>query len=593
MTDRELHGVPASPGAAVGRARRARRARRLTDARIEPARARRRGRARPCGARRRRPRELEALAARLRAEGRAAEAEIVETGALMARDPGARRGASRPSIAPSGRPPPAAILDACGRARRRRSRRCPTRCSPRAPTTSAASDAARRGWRAARRRRVDRPRRDAVLVADDLGPADVAELGSGRARRSRWPAAARRRTPRSSRAVARRPDGRGLGDGPARRSATARPLVVDGGAGRVVARPVARARWPPRGAAGAARTRARARGRRSARCPPSPRRPRACACWPTSPAPPRSRRRWRGRRGRRAAPDRARASSTRGLADRGRAPARARARAGAAWRGRVATVRVLDFGGDKLPPFLAGDDAQRGIGLLLSAPGGAATPSCAAILEPAAEATRAARAAADGRGRRRARCSRAARSRGRSRRRRAVPPLGAMIETPRGGRRATPASPRGGFLSIGTNDLTASTLGVDRFAPGEAPPHHPRVLAAIARHDRAGAGAGIPVEVCGEAASDPVALPLLVGLGVDELSVGAARVGTVARLGARARARARRRARVRRARGAPTADEVEAIVAPVTERLVSAERGDAVAQRVDGERSVVAAGRQP
>jgi len=39
--------------------------------------------------------------------------------------------------------------------------------------------------------------------------------------------------------------------------------------------------------------------------------------------------------------------------------------------------------------------------------------------------------------------------------------------------------------------------------------------------------AGLPVEVCGEAASDPVSMPLLVGLGADELSVGAARVGAV------------------------------------------------------------------
>ena len=39
--------------------------------------------------------------------------------------------------------------------------------------------------------------------------------------------------------------------------------------------------------------------------------------------------------------------------------------------------------------------------------------------------------------------------------------------------------------------------------------------------------AGIPLEVCGEAASDPLTVPLLVGLGADELSVGAARVGTV------------------------------------------------------------------
>jgi multiphosphoryl transfer protein len=44
---------------------------------------------------------------------------------------------------------------------------------------------------------------------------------------------------------------------------------------------------------------------------------------------------------------------------------------------------------------------------------------------------------------------------------------------------------------------------------------------------RAGHAAGLTVDVCGEAGSDPTVLPVLVGLGVDELSVAAARVGDV------------------------------------------------------------------
>jgi phosphoenolpyruvate-protein kinase (PTS system EI component) len=59
--------------------------------------------------------------------------------------------------------------------------------------------------------------------------------------------------------------------------------------------------------------------------------------------------------------------------------------------------------------------------------------------------------------------------------------------------------------------------------------HDPRVLRLIERSVSAAHDAGITIEVCGEAASDPLMVPLLVGLGVDELSVGAARVGSVRR----------------------------------------------------------------
>ena len=54
--------------------------------------------------------------------------------------------------------------------------------------------------------------------------------------------------------------------------------------------------------------------------------------------------------------------------------------------------------------------------------------------------------------------------------------------------------------------------------------YHPAVLRLIARAVTAAHSAGIPVDVCGEAAGDPETLPLLVGLGVDELSVSPARL---------------------------------------------------------------------
>jgi phosphoenolpyruvate-protein kinase (PTS system EI component) len=100
-----------------------------------------------------------------------------------------------------------------------------------------------------------------------------------------------------------------------------------------------------------------------------------------------------------------------------------------------------------------------------------------------------------------------------------------MIETPAAVANAAAIAARSAFISIGTNDLTASTLGVDRFAAATARPDDPRVLTAIARTVDAAHEAALNVEVCGEAAGDPVMVPLLLGLGVDELSTGAARVG--------------------------------------------------------------------
>jgi phosphoenolpyruvate-protein kinase (PTS system EI component) len=108
-----------------------------------------------------------------------------------------------------------------------------------------------------------------------------------------------------------------------------------------------------------------------------------------------------------------------------------------------------------------------------------------------------------------------------------VPPVGSMIETPTAAHNARAIAECSDFLSIGTNDLTASTLGLNRFAANTAQAHHPLVLRSIAASVEAAHEAGIPIEVCGEAASDPIMLPLLVGLGIDEVSVGAARVGTV------------------------------------------------------------------
>jgi phosphoenolpyruvate-protein kinase (PTS system EI component) len=137
-----------------------------------------------------------------------------------------------------------------------------------------------------------------------------------------------------------------------------------------------------------------------------------------------------------------------------------------------------------------------------------------------------------------------------------------MIELPEAADAAQEIAAQCDFLSVGTNDLTHATLGTDRFAHGETPAHDPRVLRHIASAARAAKAAGIPLEVCGEAASDPLTVPLLVGLGADELSVGAARVGTV-RTWIRSLSYADAAALAREALDAPDAAAVERLARPL------------------------------
>jgi phosphoenolpyruvate-protein kinase (PTS system EI component) len=190
-----------------------------------------------------------------------------------------------------------------------------------------------------------------------------------------------------------------------------------------------------------------------------------------------------------------------------------------------AIVRVLDFGADKSPPFLH-DVAKRGLELLLAHPDAFIAQLRAIVLTSRHHDIRILLPMVDQPGQlaeSRSLIEQVAAVLGVDR----VPPLGSMIETPTAAHNATVIAQCSDFLSIGTNDLTASTLGLNRFAANTARAHHPLVLRSIAASVAAAHEAGIPIEVCGEAASDPIMLPLLVGLGIDELSVGAARVGTV------------------------------------------------------------------
>ena len=83
------------------------------------------------------------------------------------------------------------------------------------------------------------------------------------------------------------------------------------------------------------------------------------------------------------------------------------------------------------------------------------------------------------------------------------------------------------FFSIGTNDLAQYTLAVDRNSDalsGRYTQHHPAVLKLIALSISAAHKHGIAVSVCGEMGSIPHYIPLLVGMGIDELSVHPKRV---------------------------------------------------------------------
>ncbi|MBI5622483.1 MAG: phosphoenolpyruvate--protein phosphotransferase [Elusimicrobia bacterium] len=101
-------------------------------------------------------------------------------------------------------------------------------------------------------------------------------------------------------------------------------------------------------------------------------------------------------------------------------------------------------------------------------------------------------------------------------------PLGAMIEIPAAALILDMFMPLLDFISIGTNDLIQYTLAVDRLNEHVAhlyDPFHPAVVRLMDQIVQTARKKGRPVSVCGEMASDWQAVPLLVGMGVDSLSV--------------------------------------------------------------------------
>ena len=108
--------------------------------------------------------------------------------------------------------------------------------------------------------------------------------------------------------------------------------------------------------------------------------------------------------------------------------------------------------------------------------------------------------------------------------------VGIMIEVPAAALTAARLAPAVDFFSVGTNDLTQYTMAADREVSAVASLNdalHPAVLTLIGRAAAAARAAGRWTGVCGELGADPLAVPVLLGLGVRELSVSPAAVATV------------------------------------------------------------------
>ena len=104
----------------------------------------------------------------------------------------------------------------------------------------------------------------------------------------------------------------------------------------------------------------------------------------------------------------------------------------------------------------------------------------------------------------------------------ATVPLGAMVEVPSAAVMAKELAREVDFISIGTNDLIQYSLAVDRSNDLVADlyrPTSPAVLRLVANVIEAGKAETVPVSMCGEMASDPLMVPVLVGLGLEKFSM--------------------------------------------------------------------------
>lgn len=155
--------------------------------------------------------------------------------------------------------------------------------------------------------------------------------------------------------------------------------------------------------------------------------------------------------------------------------------------------------------------------------------------------------------------------------------VGIMIEMPSAALTADLLATEADFFSIGTNDLIQYTMAVDRvneFVSYLYEPLHPSLLRLIGDVARAANAAGIPVTVCGEMAGEPMIAPILLGLGIRELSMSAVSVPEV-KAAIRAMTVTEAQALIERVNKLATAAEIRAMVSEYVFGLAAQRKGRA------------------